>query len=114
MVRQRIYQILVLLACLFSLSVSTAVSQGALQVTASYSILADVVRNVAGDLVEVSTFIPVGGDPHAFIPTPSDLTAIADADIVFRVGAGHDEALLKAIAGSGEAAGLITCRPASR
>ena len=68
-----------------------------LQIVASYSILQDVVQNVAGDAADVSVVMPVGADPHTFEPTPRDLTAVADADVVFTNGALFEEGLLEAI-----------------
>jgi len=81
---------------------------GQLHVVASHGILADVVRNVAGDHAEVSSLIPVGADPHAFIPTPSDLTAVAQADLVIINGAGYEEALLEAIEIAGESGNIVS------
>lgn len=76
-------------------------------VVASQSILADVTRNVAGDNIQVSSLIPVGADPHSFIPSPSDLTAIANADLVLLNGAGYEEDLLKAIENAGEHVNIV-------
>lgn len=80
---------------------------GQLHVVATHGILADVARNIAGDEAEVSTLIPVGADPHAFIPTPSDLTTVAQADLVLINGVGYEEALLDAIEIAGEDAYLV-------
>ncbi len=87
-------------------------------VIASHSILADVARNVAGDLLDVRTLIPAGSDPHHFIPTPSDLAAIAEADLVLINGIGYEETLLEAIENAGAnvnirvASACIDVRPA--
>jgi ABC-type Zn uptake system ZnuABC Zn-binding protein ZnuA len=72
-----------------------------LQVIASHSILADVVANVTGDAAEVRSLMPVGADPHSFIPRPSDLVGLARADIIFINGAGFEEGLLEAIENAG-------------
>jgi ABC-type Zn uptake system ZnuABC Zn-binding protein ZnuA len=79
-----------------------------LQVVASHSILADVVSNVAGDVVDVSSTMPIGADPHAFVPIPSDITALADADIVFVNGAMFEEGLLEAIENAGTDMNIVT------
>ncbi len=68
-----------------------------LTIVASYSILADVVANVAGDAAEVTTLMPVGTDPHTFTLVPADLARLAQADIVFVNGAFFEESLLEAI-----------------
>ena len=59
-----------------------------LKVLATTSILADVVAQVGGDAISLTTLIPAGVDPHAFQPTPQEAQAIADADIVFLSGFG--------------------------
>ena len=55
-------------------------------VVASTSILADVVRNVAGDNAEVKTLIRRGADPHSYEPTLHNTRDIAYADAVFTNG----------------------------
>jgi len=64
-----------------------------LQVLATTSIVADVVEQVGGDYVEVTTLLPLGTDPHTFEPRPQDAAAIADSTIVFANGAGLEEFL---------------------
>ena len=66
---------------------STA-SSGALDVVASTSFLADIAQNVAGDRFTVGSLVPRGTDPHAFEPAPSDLRAVAGADLVIINGGG--------------------------
>jgi manganese/iron transport system substrate-binding protein len=72
---------------------STPTTDGRLQVLATTSIVADVVRQVGGDYVAVSTLIPIGTDPHEYSPRPRDATAIATAKIIFANGAGLEEFL---------------------
>ncbi|MEO1668118.1 MAG: zinc ABC transporter substrate-binding protein [Chloroflexota bacterium] len=89
-----------LLLILFMLVVAPAAGNAQddqLQIVASFTILEDVVRNVTGDAANVSTLMPVGADPHTFEPTPRDITAVADADVVFTNGAFFEEGLLEAI-----------------
>jgi ABC-type Zn uptake system ZnuABC Zn-binding protein ZnuA len=69
-------------------------SSGALDVVASTTFLADIAQNVAGDRFEVQSLVPVGADPHAFEPTPSDLKKVAGADLVIVNGAGLEGTLL--------------------
>lgn len=67
------------------------------RLVASFSILADVARNVAGDAADVTSLIPPGADPHAYSPAPNDLAAVADADVVLINGAEFEQGLLKTI-----------------
>jgi zinc/manganese transport system substrate-binding protein len=64
-----------------------------LHVVATTTIIADVARNVGGDLVEVTALIPMDADVHAFQPTPNDAALIADADILLVSGAGLESFL---------------------
>lgn len=52
--------------------------------------LADFVRNVAGDKVEVVTLLPAGASPHTYEPTPGDMKAVARATLLVVNGAGLD------------------------
>jgi ABC-type Zn uptake system ZnuABC Zn-binding protein ZnuA len=69
-------------------------SSGALDVVASTSFLADIAQNVAGDRFQVQSLVPRGTDPHAFEPAPSDLKAVAGADLVIINGGGLEGTLL--------------------
>lgn len=59
-----------------------------LRVVSTMSVFADFAQAVGGDLVEVETLVPVGGDPHTYEPTPSDSASISDADVVLDNGLG--------------------------
>jgi len=57
-------------------------AQQKLPVVASFSILADMVREVGGDLVEVTSLVGPNADAHGFEPTPSDAKRLAQAKLV--------------------------------
>lgn len=59
-------------------------AQGAkpLQVVASFSILADMAREVAGDAAQVHALVGPNADAHVFEPTPADAQRLAGADLV--------------------------------
>jgi ABC-type Zn uptake system ZnuABC Zn-binding protein ZnuA len=57
-----------------------------LSVIATYSILGDLVANVAGDRVNLTTLVGPGGDPHVYEPTPRDSATLAGADLLFENG----------------------------
>jgi zinc/manganese transport system substrate-binding protein len=59
-----------------------------LSILATTTIIADVAQNVGGDLVTVTSLIPVDTDIHAFQPIPSDVAVAAQADLVLINGAG--------------------------
>lgn len=51
-------------------------------VVASASIFADMAKNIAGDLVEVKSIVPIGSDPHIYEPTPADARLVSKADLL--------------------------------
>ena len=59
-----------------------------IQVVATTNFVADWARVVGGSRVEVFTLLPVGGDPHTFLPGARDVAKVADADLVLTVGLG--------------------------
>ena len=71
--------VLILAAC----SPAGDSSSGGLFVVTTTSILGDVVAQVGGELIDVTVLIPADVDPHSYEPTPRDLAAVADADLVF-------------------------------
>ncbi|MBI1257771.1 MAG: hypothetical protein GC204_09905 [Chloroflexi bacterium] len=92
-----------LLVTLLMLTIGLAVhaqDSQRLKVVASFTILEDVVKNVAGDAADVDTLVPPDADPHEYTPTPSDLAKISDADVVFVNGALLEQGLLKTIESS--------------
>ena len=88
-------------------SMPLAAQHDRMQVAASHSILADVVHHVAGDQADITLLMPAGADPHNFQPTPKDLTAIADAQLVFVNGARFEEQLLEAIENAADDVSII-------
>ena len=68
---------------------------GKLRVVVTYSILGDLVKNVAGDSAEVVVLVGPDGDAHTFEPTPKDGVALADADVIFENGVNFEEWLGK-------------------
>ncbi len=53
---------------------------------ATVGMIADIVRNVAGDRAEVRGLIGEGVDPHLYKPTRNDVVKLGEADIVFYNG----------------------------
>ncbi|HEX2621714.1 MAG TPA: metal ABC transporter substrate-binding protein [Phototrophicaceae bacterium] len=78
-----------------------------LKIVASFSILEDVVRNIAGDNAEISALIPAGVDPHTFSPSPRDITIITEADVVFINGVNFEERLMEAIQNAGTSTNIV-------
>lgn len=81
----------VLSAALLALGLaSPAAAADKIKTVASFSILADMVRNVGGDRVEVTELVGPDGDAHNFNPTPADARQLATADVFFVNGLGFE------------------------
>lgn len=61
-----------------------------IKAVASFSILGDMVQNVGGDRVEITTLVGPNGDAHVFSPTPATAKVLANADIFFVNGLGFE------------------------
>src|ERR1700712_2435611 len=95
-------KIVLALSIAASLAASTAPADAKLlKAVASFTILADMVRNVGGDKVEVGALVGPNGDPHTYEPTPDDARALKSADVVFVNGLGLEGWMDRLIAGSG-------------
>jgi ABC-type Zn uptake system ZnuABC Zn-binding protein ZnuA len=105
---RRIPLFLILITLLVvSPTVLTAQDNTPIRIVASFSILADVAQNVAGDAAQVESLIPAGVDPHSFVPSPRDVIGVAEADIVLLNGAGLERALLETIQNTGGDANFV-------
>jgi zinc/manganese transport system substrate-binding protein len=79
----RVDRALALLIFAAALTAAQAVqAQTKLRVVASFSILADIVREVGGERIEISSLVRSGGDAHTYDPSPADSARIAAADLV--------------------------------
>lgn len=78
-----------------------------LRVVASFSILADIVRQVGGGRISVSELIGPGSDPHAFEPAAAAVSAVADASLVVVNGLGFEGWIDRLISASGHRAALV-------
>jgi ABC-type Zn uptake system ZnuABC Zn-binding protein ZnuA len=78
-------------ACQSAVPPTSEASAETIQVLATNGVLADITQNVAGDRLKVKTLIPQGLDPHAFEPTPRDIAAVADSQVLVVNGAGLEE-----------------------
>ena len=70
---------------------------GRLRVVASLELLADLVRQVGGDRVELTALLPSGADPHTYELPPARVADIARADLVFVNGLGLEGNVLAVI-----------------
>jgi manganese/iron transport system substrate-binding protein len=69
-----------------------AVNDG-LKVTATTTLIGDVVRQVGGQQINLTVMLPVGTDPHTFEPRPQEMAALSEAQVVLINGLGLEEAM---------------------
>ena len=60
------------------------------KIVASFSILGDMVEQVAGDFADVTTIVGPDADAHVYSPSVADARAVAEADIIFVNGMGFE------------------------
>jgi ABC-type Zn uptake system ZnuABC Zn-binding protein ZnuA len=71
-----------------------------LRVVTTTALLADLVKNVGGELVDVTALVPPGADVHSFQSTPADNVAVSNAALLVSNGGGLDQFLDQMIDGS--------------
>ena len=76
------------LALFFALVLaSTAVAAGEkIKVVTTFTIIADIARNVAGEAVVVESITKPGAEIHDYQPTPRDIVRTRDADLILANG----------------------------
>ena len=78
-----------------------------LDVVASFSILADMVREIGGERVQVTALVGPDEDSHAFVPRPSHARLVAEADLVVVNGLGFEGWIDRLVAASASAATIV-------
>ena len=72
------------LAVLLALAPAQAFAK--LKVATTFTVIADMAQNVAGDRAEIVSVTRPGSEIHGYQPTPRDLVRASDADLVLRNG----------------------------
>jgi zinc/manganese transport system substrate-binding protein len=100
--------------CLAALGIMTwlvaaglAHAQDKVRVVATFSILADLAKNVGGDAVEVASLVGPNGDAHAYAPSPADAKLLADAKLVLVNGLGFEGWIDRLVKASGTKAQVV-------
>ncbi|MBX3140701.1 MAG: metal ABC transporter substrate-binding protein [Trueperaceae bacterium] len=73
---------LALLGGLVFLGASTAFAQERFKVVTTFTVIADMARNVAGDAAVVESITKPGAEIHDYQPTPGDVRRAQDADLI--------------------------------
>ena len=98
----------IILLCALVLIASPLQAAERLNVVASFSILADFVRNVGGDRINLTTLVGADGDVHVYTPAPSDAKRVAEARLVIVNGLGLEGWLPRLVQSAGSKAQIVT------
>nr|AMK07551.1 manganese ABC transporter, periplasmic-binding protein SitA [alpha proteobacterium NT18-17] len=79
--QRRVFSVLAVSAALAVISFPT-LAQDRLKAVTTFTIIADMARNVAGDAADVISITKPGAEIHNYQPTPGDLIAAQDADLL--------------------------------
>jgi zinc/manganese transport system substrate-binding protein len=79
-----------------------------LKVVATFSILGDLARNVAGDRADVVTLVGSNSDIHVYTPTAADAQSVRSARLLIVNGLGLEGWLPRLIESSGSKASIVT------
>ncbi|MDB5616670.1 MAG: periplasmic solute binding protein [Tardiphaga sp.] len=100
------YSMVYAVALLFA-SAAASFAQDRIDVVASFSILGDLVKNVGGDRVSITTLVGPNGDAHVYTPSPQDAKKITDAKLVVVNGLGFEGWLPRLVKSSGGQAVIV-------
>lgn len=103
---QRLISLLALLFILLA-NVEAMPTEDRKLVVASASIFADMAEVISGGLVDVKMVVPIGGDPHIYEPTPSDVQLVNQADMILINGMTFEGWMNELIENSGTKARTI-------
>jgi manganese/zinc/iron transport system substrate-binding protein len=64
----------------------TTLASDRIRVTATVGMIGDAVTNVGSELVDLTTLMGPGVDPHLYKPSANDIDALGDTDVIFYGG----------------------------
>ena len=80
---------------------SMSIASAKVKVVATFSILGDMVQNIGGNNIELTTLVGANGDGHVYEPTPADAKSVAAAEVVFVNGLGFEGWIDRLVKASG-------------
>jgi zinc/manganese transport system substrate-binding protein len=96
-----------LLAVAIAAALAPAATAQTLPVVATFSILGDLVQNVGGGRIALTTLVGADGDAHVYSATPADAKRLADAKVVFTNGLGFEGWMERLVKASGTKAPIV-------
>ncbi|EJF83678.1 metal ABC transporter solute-binding protein, Zn/Mn family [Bartonella rattimassiliensis] len=94
-------------ALLLAISPFSASAHNKIKVVASFSILADLIKNVGDNHISMTTFVGPNANTHTYEPTPHDAQALRNAQIIFINGLHLEGFIDRLITASGTKALLV-------
>ena len=70
------------IAAITAISATGAFAQDRMKVVTTFTVLADMASNVAGDAADVVSITKPGAEIHGYEPTPQDIVRASDADLI--------------------------------
>ena len=71
-----------LLSAALVLGLAAPAAAGKMKVVTTFTVLADMAQNVAGDAADVVSVTKPGAEIHGYEPTPRDIVRASDADLI--------------------------------
>ena len=99
-------KIILFFCAVVAVMMSASPSRAKLDIVASFSILGDMVEQVAGDKANVTTIVGPDADAHLYQPTTGDAVAVVEADLVITNGMGFETWSAQLIESSGTKAAV--------
>ncbi len=78
------------------------------RVATSFTVIEDLVRNVGGNRVTITNFVPRDGDAHTYQPSTRDVKSLAGAQLVFVNGLGLENWFQKLLKNAASNARVVT------
>jgi manganese/iron transport system substrate-binding protein len=103
--RRRLFSVLAVSA--FVLASLPASAQERLKAVTTFTIIADMARNVAGDAADVVSITKPGAEIHNYQPTPGDLIAAQNADLILWNGLNLEQWFAQFLANLGDVPNVV-------
>ncbi len=103
--RRRMFAVLALASALAA--ALPAQAQDRLKAVTTFTIIADMARNVAGDVADVVSITKPGAEIHNYQPTPGDLIAAQDADMILWNGLNLEQWFEQFLANLGDVPSVV-------
>ncbi len=70
------------IGCAVALAAAPAIADERMKVVTTFTVLADMAQNVAGEAADVVSITKPGAEIHGYQPTPQDIVRASDADLI--------------------------------